>query len=202
MIEHRPHRPHRPPRPAVGHSHRLPSWLLVGLAIIVLGLVGSIVLVSAQATATNNRLTALEEYVAGKGHERDAENARQDQRIDAAICDLLDQLPQGGLLDRPRQKYGCGPGLPPTAAAAIPGAFETRTPASPTTARLRSRGTGPAPATNTTTSSGQPPSPSASPSPAATTSSAPAPASATSPPPAPQPALCATLPLLCPGGHL
>jgi hypothetical protein len=52
------------------------------------------------------------DYVHGKGQQRDQENARLNQRINDAICDLLDQLPEGPLLDRPREKYGCGPGIP------------------------------------------------------------------------------------------
>src|SRR5206468_1014155 len=75
--------------PPVGHSHRLPPWLFAGLAVMVLGLVGSLVLVAQQAIATNNRLTALEQYVAGKGQARDQENTRLNERIDQAVCSVL-----------------------------------------------------------------------------------------------------------------
>ena len=41
--------------------------------------------------------------------------ARIKQHTDSAICDLLDQFPAHGvLLERPRAKYHCGPGLPVT----------------------------------------------------------------------------------------
>jgi hypothetical protein len=51
-------------------------------------------------------------YVLDRGQARDEELRRIDERINRSVCDLLDQLPEGGLLDRPRQKYGCGPGIP------------------------------------------------------------------------------------------
>lgn len=108
-------RPNPPPSP--GHSHRLPSWLFAGLAVMVLGLVGSLVLVAQQAIDTNQRITALEQYVAGKGAQRDAENTAQNQRIDKAVCSVMDQLPAGGRLDVVRAQYKCGPGVAPTTPA-------------------------------------------------------------------------------------
>lgn len=42
--------------------------------------------------------------------EQQLEQIREEIRI--GQCDLLDQLPEGGLLERPRAKYECGPGYP------------------------------------------------------------------------------------------
>ena len=96
-----------------GHDHDLKPTLLAFLVIISLGLVAGIVLSYVQAQRTGDRLAVLEEFVEGRGEQRDRENDAQDVRIKRAICDLLDQLPEGRLLDRPRAKYGCGPGLRP-----------------------------------------------------------------------------------------
>lgn len=105
-----------PAEEPAGHTHRLPPWLIGSILIIGLGLLAGLVLVAQQSTATDNRLTALEQYVAGKGEQRDAENVRQDQRIRDTVCDVLDQLPAGGRLDAIRIQYSCGPGAP----AALP----------------------------------------------------------------------------------
>lgn len=55
---------------------------------------------------------ALVAYVFIARESRDEQNRQTNQRINQSICDLLDQLPEGGLLERPRAKYGCGPGIP------------------------------------------------------------------------------------------
>jgi hypothetical protein len=96
----------------LGHTHRLPGWLVGGVAVSLAGLLIGIVLISVQTIGTNDRLTNLEQYVAGRGQLRDAENARQDQRINDAVCAVLDQLPTGGRLDTVRVQYRCGPGIP------------------------------------------------------------------------------------------
>lgn len=101
-----------PAAPGNAHVHRLPTSVrlaLVGLtAAVFLALVGLGLMASAVYQA--------DQYVQGRGEYRDRETARVERetrdRIRAAICDLLDQLPEGGLLDRPRAKYGCGPGIP------------------------------------------------------------------------------------------
>lgn len=38
--------------------------------------------------------------------------AERGEQRDRQYCDLLDTLPEGGLLDRPRAVYDCGPGIP------------------------------------------------------------------------------------------
>lgn len=103
-------------RQPVGPTQRLMRSLLVLLALCVLGLIAGIVIVSIQNAQTNARLAILEEYLQGKGEQRDRETAALNRRIDDAVrqgkCDLLDQLPAGPLLDSVRGKYGCGPGIP------------------------------------------------------------------------------------------
>jgi len=101
---------HRPPGSDVGHDHGLAA-LRVVMVVVVLGLLAGIVIVYAALTV---RVGQLEEYVEGRGQLRDAETARQDQRITGAVCDVLDQLPAGGRLDAVRDQYRCGPGLPAT----------------------------------------------------------------------------------------
>jgi len=90
------------------HVHRLPKVVrlaLVGLTVAVfLALVGIGLMASAVYQAN--------QYVQGRGEFRDREQQRLEEQIRRSTCDLLDQLPQGGLLDRPRVKYGCGPGIP------------------------------------------------------------------------------------------
>lgn len=54
----------------------------------------------------------LTAYIVVLKDARDTESARIDQRITTSMCDLLDQFPAGGLLERPRHKFHCGPGLP------------------------------------------------------------------------------------------
>jgi hypothetical protein len=127
------HRIRQPPDEPVGHTHRLPSWLIGSILVIGLGLMAGLVLVAEQSIATNNRLAAVEEYVAGKGQQRDAENSALNQRIDDAVCQVLDQLPAGAALDPVRAQYGCGPGLTaPAAGVTGPAATDTSAPARPT----------------------------------------------------------------------
>lgn len=90
------------------HTHRLPR--VVRLALI--GLTAAVFLSLAADGLLATYVFQQQQYIAGKGQQRDRENARTNERINSAICDLLDQLPEGGLLERPRAKYGCGPGIP------------------------------------------------------------------------------------------
>lgn len=91
-----------------GHTHQLPGALLTILKALVLVVVVLAVMVS----LLTYYVFQQQAYIEGRGHVRDAENERTNQRINDALCDLLDQLPEGGLLDRPRDRYGCGPGIP------------------------------------------------------------------------------------------
>jgi hypothetical protein len=87
------------------HRHR--SARRQWAAIVVLYLV----------LALNTYLVILNyQYVLGRGQYRDAEAQRIEQenteRVRIAVCDVLDHLPAGGLLDPTRTEYGCGPGIP------------------------------------------------------------------------------------------
>lgn len=95
------------------HSHPFPKSIVLLVTICLVGLLAGVVLAAVQVHRTNARLAALEEYVQGRGEFRDREADRLEERIRRGLCDLLDQLPAYPDLDRPRQKYGCGPGLDP-----------------------------------------------------------------------------------------
>jgi hypothetical protein len=95
-----------------GHTHDLPEDLVElvqslgqrvrrGTAINVITLV-----------VVGGMVVFLALFIVDRGEERDRQSRETNQRINDAICDLLDQLPEGPLLDRPRDKYGCGPGIP------------------------------------------------------------------------------------------
>lgn len=91
------------------HSHRLPRWMrlaAVGLTLAVLGL------------AVALALTVV--YVLQLKAEREHEADRLAESFRVGICDVLDQLPQGGVLDPVRLRYGCGPGNPDLRIPAAP----------------------------------------------------------------------------------
>lgn len=160
------------------------AFACVGLAV-ALSLVSTLVswrsaeAANARAVEVERRLTALEDYVQGRGEYRDREAERLEreaqERIRAGLCDLLDQLPVSPLLDQPRAKYGCGPGAAVAEPAVGPQAppAADRTPADlpvagkPPTARPSS------PAT--TTAAGAAPTPVVPPPAAATPTATPAP---------------------------
>jgi hypothetical protein len=64
---------------------------------------------------TNSRLAALEDYVADVRVLRDQQNRDVNDRINGAVCAIMDRLPAGPLLDPIREDYECGPGLVPAA---------------------------------------------------------------------------------------
>jgi hypothetical protein len=94
--------------PAGTHSHPLPAVMRLSLA----GLVVAVLLQCAAITVLAIYVVQDHNYVIGRGELRDRETVALKEQIRQSICDLLDQLPEGGLLDRPRNKYGCGPGIP------------------------------------------------------------------------------------------
>jgi hypothetical protein len=96
------------PPAAPTHTHRLPPP--VRLAIV--GLATAVALVIIALSLVGLAVYQADQYVKGRGEYRDRENARLEEQIRRAQCDLLDQLPEGGLLELPREKYGCGPGIP------------------------------------------------------------------------------------------
>lgn len=91
-----------------GHTHDLPP----SLGTILRALVVVVVVLAVMVGLLTYYVFQQQQYVQGRGEFRDRENERTNQRINDAICDLLDQLPEGGLLERPRTKYGCGAGIP------------------------------------------------------------------------------------------
>lgn len=96
-----------PPSPPA-HVHRLPKVVRLALS----GLVFAVFLLLVAVGFLTVYVHQANQYVQGRGEYRDRETARLEEQIRTSICDLLDQLPEGGLLDRPREKYGCGPGIP------------------------------------------------------------------------------------------
>jgi len=96
------------PPMVAAHTHRLPP--VVRLAVVGLTAAVFLLLIATGLLATY--VYQQQQYIQGKGAQRDRENARLEESQRRATCDLLDQLPQGALLDRPREKYGCGPGIP------------------------------------------------------------------------------------------
>lgn len=65
------------------------------------------------AVTLNMLLTALVfSYVVVLKSSRDTETARIHEQLVTNNCALLDQLPAGPVLDRLRDTYHCGPGLP------------------------------------------------------------------------------------------
>lgn len=94
------------------HSHELPAWLRRMLVII-----GAFMLLVGVGLGCLTYYVYLDhEYVLGRGQYRDDEAVRIQQQtteqIRSAICDLLDGLPAGPLLDPKRAQYSCGPGVP------------------------------------------------------------------------------------------
>lgn len=57
-----------------------------------------------------------QQYIEGRGEYRDREAERMEEqwqeRFRRGQCDMLDNLPEGAVLDRLRDRYDCGPGLP------------------------------------------------------------------------------------------
>jgi len=96
-----------PPNPPA-HVHRLPPVV----RIAVVGLVGAVFLLLVAVAFLTMYVYKQQQYIQGKGEQRDAERAQLQEQQRRGMCDLLDQLPEGGLLERPRAKYHCGPGIP------------------------------------------------------------------------------------------
>jgi len=96
--------PSNPP----AHTHRLPP--LVRVAIVGLGAAVFLLLIAVGFLTVY--VYQQQQYIQGRGVQRDRENVQLQERIRMGVCDLLDQLPEGGLLERPRHKYHCGPGIP------------------------------------------------------------------------------------------
>lgn len=96
---------------APGHAHGLPPALIALVLVSFLGLAAGVVIVAVSYVDTQRRLAQLEEYIVDRGEQRDRERDELQQRIDRALCDVLDQLPPDPNTDRLRVRYDCGPGL-------------------------------------------------------------------------------------------
>lgn len=92
-------------QPLGQHTHRQPRvpWIIVFAALALL--------TAAVALLVYYQLQ-FNDYVHDRGQLRDEQNRQLQQQIQQGMCDLLDQLPQSPVLDGPRRKYHCGPGLP------------------------------------------------------------------------------------------
>lgn len=85
------------------HTHDLPAWLVRvvwGLLALMVALTVVVALLVAQSIAQDKFITDLREY-------RDRQQVEMEQRTRRGFCDLLDQFPKGGLLERARDTYGC-----------------------------------------------------------------------------------------------
>lgn len=96
------------------HSHRIPRIVVWGLSLLIAGQLLALGLTAAYAWTVNQRLAALEQYIASKGEQRDAQTADIRDQLRDAVCDVLDQLPADAPALNPlRAEYGCGPGTIP-----------------------------------------------------------------------------------------
>lgn len=90
--------------------------LSASVRLMLIGLVMAVLLLAVAVVLMWVAVYSARQYIEGKGEQRDRENAELNRRIDDAVqegkCDLLDQLPAGGFLDRLRATYNCGPGIP------------------------------------------------------------------------------------------
>ncbi len=99
--------------PVTLHPCRLPRWVRVSL----FGLVGAVFLLAVGVGLMATFVYQQQQYIEGRGEYRDREQARAEaenvERTRAAMCDLLDTFPEGvPSLQRARDKYQCGPGIP------------------------------------------------------------------------------------------
>ena len=85
------------------HDHEMPRprWVAWGLAALAL----AVILLATAFALQLKRQVSFTEY-------RNQQQRQIEQDMRQGFCDLLDQLPQSAVLDAPRHKYGCGPGIP------------------------------------------------------------------------------------------
>jgi len=92
----------RPTTTAAGtHDHQLPQGIfrvLIALCVFLLVL------------AVVDAFLVL--YIVGRGQVREAQIEQTRRDVREQLCDVLDGLPQGGVLDLTRSKLDCGPGIP------------------------------------------------------------------------------------------
>jgi hypothetical protein len=83
------------------HDHQLPQGIfrvLIALCVflLVLALVDAFLVL----------------YIVGRGQVREQQIRDTREQVRESLCDVLDGLPQGGVLDLTRDRLGCGPGMP------------------------------------------------------------------------------------------
>lgn len=88
-----------------GHSHDLPGPLVTRVRLLTWALV----VVGASLAIVVALMLLL---ILDRSADREQEQQRLAEAFRIGICDVLDELPEGGVLDGPRGKYGCGPGRP------------------------------------------------------------------------------------------
>jgi len=92
----------RPTTTAAGtHDHQLPQGIfrvLIALCVFLLVL------------AVVDAFLVL--YILGRGQVREAQIEQTRRDVREQLCDVLDGLPAGGVLDLTRERLGCGPGIP------------------------------------------------------------------------------------------
>lgn len=106
VIEDAPCAP--PDPPWVRRFLRLVAAVTIS-ALLAVGFLGY------QLFRTEQRTHALEEYINEVRGLRDKQNKDVNDRINDAVCGILNRLPAGPLLDPLREDYDCGPGLLPSA---------------------------------------------------------------------------------------
>lgn len=102
-----------PPQDPPAHVHRLPRVVRVAVAGLVLAVFLLLVALGLMAVFVYQQQL----YIEGRGEYRDREAARIEtetsERLRRAMCDLLDTFPEDApALERAREKYQCGPGIP------------------------------------------------------------------------------------------
>lgn len=83
------------------HDHKLPQSIfrvVIALAVFLLVL------------AVVDAVLVL--YIIGRGQVREQQIEQTRRDVREQLCDVLDGLPQGGVLDLTRSKLDCGPGMP------------------------------------------------------------------------------------------
>lgn len=113
-----------------GHTHELPKALRSRYRMLMVAVVALLLAVGTLTFFVYQQQL----YMEGKGEQRDRENARLEETLRDAFCDLLDTLPADvPSLERARERFHCGPGIP----------FDNLTPDEQ--AGLRDRGRAPTP---------------------------------------------------------
>jgi hypothetical protein len=92
-----------------GHTHELPKALRSRYRLLMAAVVALVIAVGLLSVFVYQQ----QQYIEGKGEQRDRENARLEETQRDGFCDLLDTLPADvPSLERARERFRCGPGIP------------------------------------------------------------------------------------------